>query len=210
MSCLRMRGPSPSLALLRWISSRQARLLRLEVHCRSLPSYTALKLTCSRSRLAARAVGDDFELSNAQLKVTVSKKGRITSIVDLELNRQLIQEGHTAGFVLFEDRPLNWDAWSEFSFLLLPHDGSRADSSPHSTHRDVDLFHLETKSEVNATSVKVAEDGPLRASLVASFHLGNSHIKATISLDSIAPVAKVDALSLIRFDTEVKWHEKHQ
>lgn len=98
--------------------------------------------------------------------------------------------------------------WSP-SFSLLT--TGRALNFPfHLTHRDVDLFHLETKSEVNATSVKVAEDGPLRASLVASFHLGNSHIKATISLDSIAPVAKVDALSLIRFDTEVKWHEKHQ
>jgi len=59
----------------------------------------------------ARAVGDDFVLTNAQLKVTVNKKGRITSIVDTELNRELIEEGHSAGFVIFEDRPLNWDAW---------------------------------------------------------------------------------------------------
>lgn len=76
--------------------------------------------------------------------------------------------------------------------------------------RDVDLFHLETKEEVNATSVKVVEDGPLRASIVASFHVGHSHVKATISLDSVASVAKADALSLIRFDTEVKWYEKHR
>lgn len=59
----------------------------------------------------ARAVGDDFVLSNAQLKVTINKKGRITSIVDTELNRELIEEGNSAGFVIFEDRPLNWDAW---------------------------------------------------------------------------------------------------
>lgn len=43
-------------------------------------------------------------LSNGQLEVKISKKGRITSIVDLALNRELIDEGRTAGFVLFEDR----------------------------------------------------------------------------------------------------------
>ena len=37
-----------------------------------------------------------------------------------------------------------------------------------------------------------------------------SRAQAFISLDAIAVVAKQDALSLIRWDTEVKWHEKHQ
>lgn len=78
------------------------------------------------------------------------------------------------------------------------------------SNRDVDAFHLETKASVDATSVKVLEDGPLRASLVASYHIGNSHIKAHISLDAVSTVAKADALSLIRFDTEVKWFEKHR
>lgn len=77
-------------------------------------------------------------------------------------------------------------------------------------HRDVDEFHLETKSDVDATAVILAEDGPLRASLVATYHVGHSQVRATISLDSVAPVAKADALSLIRFDTEVKWYEKHR
>lgn len=43
--------------------------------------------------------------------MTITKTGRISSIVDLQLNRELIDDGKTAGFVLFEDRPLNWDAW---------------------------------------------------------------------------------------------------
>ncbi|KAL8280086.1 hypothetical protein RQP46_007416 [Phenoliferia psychrophenolica] len=151
----------------------------------SATSWSALEQAKMPSA-RARAVGDSFVLSNAQLEVKINKKGRITSIIDLELNRQLIDDGKTAGFVLFEDRPNNWDAW------------------------DVDLFHLETKSEVNATSVKVLEDGPLRASIVATYHIGKSVVKAFISLDAIAVVAKQDALSLIRWDTEVKWHEKHQ
>lgn len=136
--------------------------------------------------LLARAVGDNFVLSNASLSVTISKDGRITSLLDRQLNRELILEGRTAGFVLFEDRPINWDAW------------------------DVDIFHLETKSEVNASSVKIVEDGPLRATVVATYQVGKSQIKAFISLDAVAPFAKADALSLVRFDTEVRWHERHQ
>ena len=82
---------------------------RLEVSFLSLFSARRrIKLT---RFLAARAVGEDFVLSNAQLKVTINKKGRIISIVDTELNRELIEAGHSAGFVIFEDRPLNWDAW---------------------------------------------------------------------------------------------------
>ncbi|GAA5936917.1 hypothetical protein JCM1841_001406 [Sporobolomyces salmonicolor] len=134
----------------------------------------------------ARIVGSDHVLSTDKLQVTISDQGRITSILDKELNRELILEGKTAGFVIFEDKPLNWDAW------------------------DVDAFHLETKEEVNASSVKVIEDGPLRAAVVATFHLGQSRIKATISLDAAAPSTREDALSLVRFDTEVEWHERHR
>ncbi|SGY50301.1 BQ5605_C001g00869 [Microbotryum silenes-dioicae] len=148
----------------------------------STTSIEALNLVPAR----ARAVGSDYVLSNSQLRVTVNKKGRITSLIDVELNRELIDEGKTAGFVIFEDRPLNWDAW------------------------DIDVFHLETKEDVDASSVEVLEDGPMRASIVATYHVGKSKVKATISLDAIAPVAKKDALSLVRFDTEVMWFEKHR
>ncbi|SCV71207.1 BQ2448_2795 [Microbotryum intermedium] len=148
----------------------------------SATSIEALNLGPAR----ARAVGSDYVLSNSQLKVTVNKKGRITSLIDIELNRELIDEGKAAGFVIFEDRPLNWDAW------------------------DVDVFHLETKEDVDASSVEVLEDGPMRAAIVATYHFGKSKVKATISLDAIAPVAKQDALSLVRFELEVVWYEKHR
>ncbi|CEQ42209.1 SPOSA6832_03996, partial [Sporobolomyces salmonicolor] len=134
---------------------------------------------------AARIVGSDHVLSTDKLQVTISDQGRITSILDKELNRELILEGKTAGFVIFEDRPLNWDAWDVG-------EGS-------------DAFHLETKEEVNASSVKVIEDGPLRAAVVATFHLGQSRIKA-----SFPSLSRENALSLVRFDTEVEWHERHR
>ncbi|GAA6045569.1 hypothetical protein NBRC10513_004988 [Rhodotorula toruloides] len=134
----------------------------------------------------ARSVGDDFVLSTPKLQVTVTKDGRISSIFDKELERELILEDKTTGFVIFQDHPLNWDAW------------------------DVDAFHLETKKDVNASSVKVIEDGPLRSSLLATYHYGKSVIKATISLDAAAPSTKADALSLVRFDVQVDWHQCHE
>ena len=73
------------------------------------------------------------------------------------------------------------------------------------------MFHLETKSDVDASGVHVIEDGPLRASLAATYRIGEStRVKAVISLDCVPCVAKDDALSMIRFDVEVDWHERHQ
>ncbi|GAA5840618.1 hypothetical protein JCM11251_004169 [Rhodosporidiobolus azoricus] len=134
----------------------------------------------------ARTSGTDFVLSTSKLQVTVSRQGRLTSIYDKELERELLLDGQTAGFVIFQDQPLNWDAW------------------------DVDAFHLETKEEVNADHVEVVEDGPLRSSLKATYTLGNSKIKATISLDAAAPSTRIDALSLVRWDVQVEWHERHR
>lgn len=34
--------------------------------------------------------------------------------------------------------------------------------------------------------------------------------QATISLDAAAPSTKADALSLLRFDVQVDWHERHE
>lgn len=107
-------------------------------------------------RYVATTSGDDHILSNAQLEVKINSSGRITSILDKALDRQLILAGQTAGFVIFEDRPLNWSAW------------------------DVDIFHLETKSDIDASSVKIIEDGPFRATVLATYHFGSSVIKVRL------------------------------
>lgn len=75
--------------------------------------YTILDMmNADFSLVTARATGDDFTITNGMIQVTVSKKGRITSLYDMKLKRELIEEGKSAGFVMFEDKPLNWDAWS--------------------------------------------------------------------------------------------------
>jgi alpha-mannosidase len=42
-------------------------------------------------------------LSTDKLHVVISKEGRITSIVDRELDRELILPNKNAGFVIFQD-----------------------------------------------------------------------------------------------------------
>lgn len=74
----------------------------------------------TRPARTARAVGDSFVLSTQKLKVEVTREGRITSIYDKELERELLLEGRTAGFVIFQDTPLNWDAWCAALRWLAP------------------------------------------------------------------------------------------
>lgn len=131
--------------------------------------------------------GSDHVLANGQLKVTITEQGRVASIYDVEHSRELIKPGSTGGFVIFQDLPLNWDAW------------------------DVDAFHLETKEEVNACEVELAQEGPLRASLRIKYPLSKaSYVEAVVSLDAVSAQPMPDSLAALRFDTFVEWHEQHR
>lgn len=55
-------------------------------------------------------------------------------------------------FYRYLDQPLNFDAW------------------------DVDIFHLDTKEAILASSVEVTESKGLRASLLIEYDVGNSKI----------------------------------
>lgn len=70
------------------------------------------KLIVVGSWLTARKTEkDSIALSNDHLVVVISSEGRLTSVFDKVAERELLSEGETAGFVIFEDTPLNWDAW---------------------------------------------------------------------------------------------------
>ena len=85
------------------------------------------------------------------------------------------------------DRPLDWDAW------------------------DVDVFHLEKKESLSASSVKLKDAGPLRASLECVLKIGaDTTVTYTISVDAIAASTTADALSLVRIDVHADWHERHR
>ncbi|KAF7980211.1 hypothetical protein HWV62_39313 [Athelia sp. TMB] len=128
---------------------------------------------------------DDFVLRNSSVQLTISK-GRITSLLDVQLERELIANGRTGGLIIFQDRPNYWDAW------------------------DVEIHHLETAKELKFSDVSITAQGPLRASVTAQVKYGNSTIKVTISLDAITASLKANSRSLFVFDAVVDWHQRHE
>ncbi|KAF8155248.1 glycoside hydrolase family 38 protein [Mycena galopus ATCC 62051] len=128
---------------------------------------------------------DHFVLRNASVQLTISK-GRITSLLDVQLDRELIQEGATGGLVIFEDRPNYWDAW------------------------DVEIHHLEKATQLGFGKVSVVAQGPLRASVEAEVVYGQSRIRVTISLDAVPSTTKLDSRAMFRFDAWVDWRQRHE
>ncbi|KAF4176556.1 hypothetical protein CNMCM8927_000730 [Aspergillus lentulus] len=121
-----------------------------------------------------------FELSNRHYKLEV-ENGSIISLVDLSNNRQVLSHGGKANqFVIFDDKPLYRQAW------------------------DVEVYHLNSRKELQGGSSAIAERGPYRASIVTKTIISErSWLKSTISLHA----AIDDEPSRIEIDTEVEWHE---
>jgi len=143
-------------------------------------------LYADAGRVSAAQVGPEaFELANDSLKFKI-EHGRITSIYDRALDKELIPKGQTGGLVIMEDHPNYWDAW------------------------DVDYFHLEKQTHLKFDSVHIKENGPLRGSVVAKTKIGKSTIEIEISLDAIKASLDSKSRSMIRFDAHAEWSEKHK
>ncbi|KAH9914289.1 glycoside hydrolase family 38 protein [Fomitopsis serialis] len=126
-----------------------------------------------------------FVLRNSSVQLTISE-GRISSLLDVELGRELLTSGQTGGLVIFHDRPNYWDAW------------------------DVEIHHLETVQPLEFSNISVVAEGPLRASIKSEIKYRQSTINVTISLDAITASMKKDSRSTFVFDAVVDWHEKHE
>lgn len=120
-----------------------------------------------------------FQLSNGQLKVEV-EGGSITSLVDLTINRELVAKGGKANqLVIFDDKPLYWQAW------------------------DVEVYHLDSREELTSGRSLIVEKGPHRVSLLTETKISEkSWIKTTITL--AAGVAKPSSVEIA---SEVEWRE---
>lgn len=121
-----------------------------------------------------------FELSNSAFDVKISD-GIITSIFDKRAGREVIAKGGKANqLVIFDDKPLYWQAW------------------------DVEVFHLQSRQELPSATSRIAEHGPHRVSIVTETKISEeSWVKTTISLSA----ATDDNYASIDVEAEVEWHE---
>ena len=124
---------------------------------------------------------EGVSLANDRIRAVIGRDGRLHSLVLKSSGREAVPAGETGNrFLLFDDRPINWDAW------------------------DVDLFHLEKFDEIeSARAFRILERGPLRAMVEVEWRLSDrSWIRQRISLAADSP--RLD------FDTEVEWREDHR
>jgi alpha-mannosidase len=121
-----------------------------------------------------------FQLANRHFKVEI-ESGVITSLIDLRANREVIAKcGKANQLVLFDDKPLYWQAW------------------------DVEVFHLNSRKELKSGASEIVENGPYRVSVMTKTQVSDkSWVKTTISLDA----RDSDEPSYVAVEAEVEWQE---
>ncbi|WWD20554.1 hypothetical protein CI109_105030 [Kwoniella shandongensis] len=150
----------------------------------SMPMIGSPKGLCDTPRVTVTKESEDiFVMSNDKLSMKI-EGGRITSIVDKALDKELLPPKQTGGLVIMEDHPNYWE--------------------------DVDEFHLEKQTHLKFEGLHIQEAGPLRGIVGATIQLGQSRIEVQVILDAVPASVKTDARSLIRFDAVIDWREKHQ
>jgi alpha-mannosidase len=121
-----------------------------------------------------------FVLENDDLRVKVHD-GVITSLYDIKAKREVLPKGGKANqLVIFDDKPLYWQAW------------------------DVEVFHLNSRQELHASGpTEIAEDHELRSAVTTTTKISDkSWIKTTISLS-----ASTSSPSMVEVEAEVEWKE---
>jgi len=123
-----------------------------------------------------------FQLENDHLIVKI-EKGCITSVYDRRARRETLS-GKANQYVIFDDKPVYWQAW------------------------DVEVYHLETREALqndSKSTTRLVEDNGFRASVVFETKISEvSSIKTTISLSAVLDDAQP---SQVECTAEVDWHE---
>jgi alpha-mannosidase len=131
--------------------------------------------------VSVRKSAAGFTLENSFVRAKFDAQGRLTSFFDKRHDRECIEPGAKGNqFVLFEDKPHQWDAW------------------------EIDAYHLEKRR--NAGTVKkitLVESGPLRASIELEIEISpKCSLTQRISLAAESP--RLD------FTCRADWREKEQ
>lgn len=121
-----------------------------------------------------------FQMTNNDFQVEV-ECGCITSLIDLKAKREVIAKGGKGNqLVIFDDKPLYWQAW------------------------DVEVFHLESRKELKSEASVILESGPYKASVITKTQVSKeSWVKTTISLEATEGVSP----GYVAVESEVEWHE---
>jgi alpha-mannosidase len=127
----------------------------------NVPSYGVGQVADSPDSASATESPKGFVLENAHLRATISRAGRLTSLIEKSTGRESL-DGPGNALKLYEDLPTAWDAW------------------------DVDPYHLETETDVApATKASLKRGSSLRAEVAFEYAIGkNSSMKQTIRLDA--------------------------
>jgi alpha-mannosidase len=118
-------------------------------------------------------------LENAHLRAVVTPSGAIASLVHRATGREALAAPANR-LELYEDRPVDWDAW------------------------DIDPFHLETRRDcAPADGIAGVTAGPLRVEVAFERAVGaRSRLRQVVTLDAGARALDVH--------TEADWHEAHR
>lgn len=139
----------------------------------------------NRSRATVTELDSGFHLGNDDFDVVV-EDGVIVCLYDRKADRHVVPPGSKANqLVLFDDKPLYWQAW------------------------DVEVYHLDSRKVLHAEpgSTVITESGPERVSVTTTTKISEeSIIKTTISLSASLPSSS-SSPSLISCTAEVDWHE---
>jgi len=108
-----------------------------------------------------------------------NNEGQLTKIYDKEYQRNVLDESGRGNILqLFEDKPMNFDAW------------------------DIDLYYIQKKKELKASSIEMIEVNALYAVIQFTYEFGKSRIVQYMKV--YRDNRRID------FETKVDWHERQQ
>ena len=141
------------------------------------PAFATGERAEPRAPVSITPFEDGWRLENAHLSATVDRGGRLLALVQRALARQVLRDPGNV-LELYEDMPVNWDAW------------------------DVDPFHLETRRDCPpAHAARVACETPLRAEIAFEHRIGEASTGTqTVRLDADA--------RRIEFHWALDWREQ--
>eukprot|EP01083_Nonionella_stella_P076244 207669_1 len=183
-------------SILRWQDKKLSQttydkqtLVMIEADSYSLSPLIALPL--HDAAMIEQKSDDVFVMQNASIYVEILSNGVIQSLIHKRRARQVIRvDANSDGmggnnFLLFEDKPLFWEAW------------------------DVEIYHLQKYESVSAAAaakrntMKIIENGPLRCGVQFTMNISpKSVITQRIFVEAES--------SAVQFETDVDWNEKYK